>query len=320
MQQTTTQDYDVTIWKPHIANFAPLSEAFIAHIFEHWNAIRLPSYGGRQEPPPLFDQIWQQIQQVRKSVSRLLSVAITAENVTSEDRITPNWFRRNFAVYAGTDARLPRTTVQEWTNKHLLRSIKHGRLEPNSVAAVYMIRDLFRPEKPDEQKVYKQWKPKYQSPDDPWFYVWGIGPDEKIPRMYPYPLRECANRMYWTHWLGASWRVPGWVSVPGVGSLAWGKIVQHASGWYWDMSEEDMSQWDASFVRSLSVKQRQAMLAPILQKHPQGLGDAEDHYRITRMHRMAQVLLEQLGEPILAGHMLHYFQNDRPPNKPYLPF
>lgn len=310
MQQQKIPVWGEDVWKPHIANLAPLSDAFVAHIFAYPKAVNLPSYG-RQEPPRFFDQVWHQIQQARRMVSHFLVPVVAAETRTAQDRLTPDWFMRNFAIYSGSDTRLPRTTVQEWINKHLLRSTKHSRLEPNSVAALYMMRYLFEPGQ-------RRWMPKWQNPDAPWFYVWGIRPDETIPRMYPYPLREQSNMLYWTQFLGPSW-LPGWIAVPGIGSLAWGKTIGHGGQWYWNLTEEEMSLWDNSLIRATNVKHRLELLSPVFERH-QGFNDAREHYRITRLHQLANMLLVHIGEPILAGHMQHYFGGDRPPDRPYIPF
>jgi len=312
MLQTKIPEIDESIWRPHLANFAPLPEAFVRHIFAYPHAIKLPSYG-KQEPPPLFDQIWKQIQVARETISYFLVAAVTAEARTQTERIVPDWFRREFERYSSSRA-LPRTTVQEWLNKHLLRSIKHSSLEPNSVASIYMMRYLFKREQ-------RRWMPARQRMDAPWFYVWGLLPDEKMPRMYPYPLSPDlpANLLLYSQWIGASWH-PGFVTVPGIGSLAWGKTREFAGDWYWDLDEEQMATWDADFVRHNNVKRRAEMLDPIRKSHPQGLPDSDQRYLCMRIHNNATTLLENIGEPILAGYMRHSFDGGKLPTRAYVPF
>lgn len=52
----------------------------------------------------------------------------------------------------------------------------------------------------------------------------------------------------------------------------------------------------------------------------QGFPDAEERYRASRLHKLAGSLLEQVGEPVLAGYMQHYFGSEKIPTKPYVPF
>lgn len=303
--------FDQSIWRPSLPAFAPLPEVFIEHIWKQPHALK-PFPEALKEPLPLFDQVWMHIQIARRVVSHRLVTAVKASGRPALER---EWFQKNFDLYAEVGRKLPRTSMQEWIRKRLLRSLEDFTLEANSVSALYMMRYLFR-------KDYFHWLPPRQKPDAPWFYVWGISPGDRTPRIYPYPLpREqvAPNTLFWTQWLGAAWMYPGWISVPGIGSLAWGKIRTFEGSWYWDLSEEEMAVWDASFVREVSIQHRHALLTPIFRTQHQGFPDAEEYYMLTRTHQLANLLLQHLGEPILADYIHHSFHGNAP-TSPYIPF
>lgn len=309
--RTTQPLFDESIWKPHLAAFAPLPEPFVRHIFNHVYDLK-PSPIVSIDVLPFFDQVWLHVQHARQIVSRLMVPVVAAQTKTAEDRIIRRWFREHFKVYAGRETVTPATTVQGWVDRHLLRTDGY-RLEPNSVSSIYMMRYLF-------QNAQKFWVPRRLKTKDAWFYVYGLRPSENIPQMYPYPLPPGvnSNMLFWTQWIGASW-LPGWIDVPGIGALAWGKTIEFAGGWYWDLTEDQLAEWDRSLVRDTSVNTRLNLLAPIIREQGQGLPDAERRYMLTRRHDQAQMILQHIGEPILAGHMLHY-GGERYPDKPYVPF
>lgn len=313
MIKTTNTLTEEDVWKPYLPALAPLPDAFIRHIFANKDELKPYLFS---EPRLLFDQTWFRIQQARQRVSFRLVPAVAVEMKSKRARLTPRWLRKNFASYAGR-SRLPTTTVQGWQERNLLRQRGYSSLEPNSIAAIYMMRYLFKDD-------YKFWLPHEQEKEAPWFYVWGIQPNEvSPPQMYRYPLDKDnrdikPNTLLYTQWIGASW-YPGFVNVPGVGALAWGKTQEYAGSWYWDISEEQMSEWDSSFIRSSSVKRRLDQLAPIM-RQTQGFPDAEEYYHISRTHRLADMLLEQIGEPLLAAYIHHYFSSEKAPTKPFMPF
>lgn len=305
MQQLNIPAMEPGVWKQHLPALAPLPEAFVAHLYGNPGALILP-----RSQEPLDHQIWKQIQAARINVSYVLLSALSVKG-----DITVDWFKKNFNIYAGKERILPRTTVDDWLKRHLLRSVSHGILDPSSVASVFMLRYLFL-------KDYRSWLPTRQSPDAPWFYVWGLQPDDLVPRMYPYPLPENlpANTLFWSQWIGSG-ELPGWCKVPGIGALAWKRSIQHGNNWYWNLSEDDLVAWDRSLVRDASVQRRIEMFEPIFREHRQQSPlDPEHGYRFTRLHTLATLILQHVGEPILAGYVQHYFSSGKPPTQHYKPF
>lgn len=293
-------------WQDFLPTLAPLPEAFVSHLYATPGALTLP-----RSPEPLVDQIWQQIQRARQLTSYLLLPAVD----TMQDKVDVDWFRRNWQAFAKQDRLLPRTTSDEWVRKHLLRSLSFGALEPNSVAALFMMRYLVL-------KDYRLWLPKRQKANAPWFYVWGLQPDDQIPRVYPYPLPDDlpANTLLWSQWIGASW-LPGWMRVPGIGALAWSKTTTVGDRWYWDISENELARWDHQLVRDASVARRSEILEAIYQSQSaRSYPDVRQRYQRTRLHDLATLVLQQVGEPILAGCVQHYYTSDKSPTQPYRSF
>ena len=293
------------VWKPYLPAFAPLPESFVAHIFNYPHLLNLP-----HSSEPLFDQIWKLIRQAYQRVSHFLDPAVATE------KTTPKWFRLNFARYAHGAMPAP-TTYDDWLKKRMLRTLRNGLLEPTSIAAFYMLRYIF---KTGEQRWFPSWR---QHPiDQAWFHVWGIRPGEYAPRSYAYPFSKevSVDTILWTQALSVS-RLPGWVSVPGIGSLAWGQTREHEGRWYWDVSEEALSRWDTSLVRDVGVSQRLRLLTPLYKTaHAEGFPGAAEEYRVSRTSKLAETILLHVGEPILAGYISHYFASDKPPTQPYIPF
>lgn len=293
------------IWKPYLPAFAPLSESFVAHIFRNPHALNLP-----RSSEPLFDQIWKLIRQAYQRVSHFLDPAIGSE------KMTPEWFRLNFTRYAHGSGKPAPTTYDDWLKNRLLRTLGHGLLEPTSVAALYMMRYIF--------KLGERWFPSWQHRriGNPWFYAWGVSPNKRIPQSYAYPFAGNipANTLFWTQTIGIGSQ-PGWVGVPGIGSLAWGQMRECEGKWYWGVFEDELSKWDASLVRDMNVKQRTQLLAPIYKtSYVEAFPNAAEEYRISRTSKLAEMVLLHIGEPILAGYINHYFVSEKPPTKPYIPF
>ena len=189
MQSIKLPALESAVWKDHLAALAPLPEVFVEHIYNNPGALNLP-----RSQQPLDQQIWQQIQHARRVVSYFLTPVVDSQERTSVD-----WFKQKFQMYSGKERTLPRTTVDDWQKRNLLRTTSHGVLEPNSIASVFMLRFLFL-------KDHRSWLPTRQKADSAWFYVWGLQPDDLIPRMYPYPLPDGlpGNTLLWSQWLLAS--------------------------------------------------------------------------------------------------------------------
>lgn len=313
MIRTTVPLFDDDTWKPYLPALAPLPEAFVRHVFRYPGELKACDTFSTV-PRTLFELAWLAMRDARRDVSYFLVPAIRAQKTQHpEGLITPRWLRTKFAIFAEQE-RLPTTTVQGWLERGLLRTMAYSSLEPNSIAAIFVMRHLF-------VRGFRYWLPHKQKPA-PWFYVWGIMPGEVAPpRIYPYPIPDGLprNLLLFTQWNGARW-FPGFVSVAGVGALAWARTKTFIGELFWDMTEEDMSTWDSSYVRSSSVKRRLEVIAPVIRREQQGFPDSEEYYTVVRTHEMADQLLKQIGEPILAAYMTHYFGEDKVPTKPFIPF
>jgi len=182
-----------------------------------------------------------------------------------------------------------------------LRSRGFGIPEPNSVAALLIMRAL--------SPRQRDWLPGSMREDEPWFWVWGQGPAEEKPQMYPFPLpvHLAPHTLLWTTWGGAAW-LDGWKGIRQYGAIAWASTIPFRSQTWWHLSAEHLAAWDRDFVEHAHLNGKHPLSLP---GFPRTSLD-EDRYDLIRLHTLADELLVRIGEPFLYQHLERYYSQRVP--------
>lgn len=296
------QESEKTRWQSLLPEFAPLSATLVQFLFEHADRFDLSAIAYDADAP-LFDRIWANMQWERGKVYSYLSPIVLAGRAgTLDTRLSLRWFHTAMQGFDPLHEASSRQKFANWQTRGLLRSREFGIPEPNSAAALLLMRAL--------SSQRRGWLPSSIDVEDPWFWVWGQQPGEKTPQMYPWPLPADlpANTLLWSSWAGVAW-LPGWKAIRQDGAIAWAGTIHLHGQTLWQLSETEMAAWDREFVLQAPHIQREHFSLPGLQT---AYGNGEEVYTLTRRDAQATELLFRLGEPRLYQHLTHYYSQRLP--------
>lgn len=291
-------------WQHLLPEFAPLSAALVQFLFTYAERFNLSAFAYDGDAS-LLDRIWANVQWERGKVSNYLYPIVQAGRSGALDtRLSIRWFHTAMQAFDPLHEASSRQKFANWQTRGLLRSREFGVPDPNSAAALLLMRAL--------SSQRRGWLPSAIDMEEPWFWVWGQQPEEEAPRMYPWPLPPDlpANTLLWSSWAGAAW-LPGWKPIRQDGAIAWARTVQVHGQTLWQLSEAEMVAWDREFLAQVPRVKRENFSLPGL---PTAYGNGEEAYLLTRLDALANELLFRLGEQRLYQHLAHYYSQRLPPD------
>jgi hypothetical protein len=310
--------HEMTAWLHLLPEFAPLPQPFVDHLVHNPQRVRFERARFRHDPTRTqsdIHQLWELIQLARERTLIYLDplVGRTLRHPTTD--LSVGWVRTHFPVFDDAPLELKekmpsRSAIGDWQAKNLLRNKRYGAFEENSVASLLMMRYL--------SHTRRDWLPVSQEEEEPRFWVWGLAPQESLPRRYPYPLPlgMTANTLLWSSWPGIAWE-PGWRRIDHRGALAWAGTLQfpERGQWYWNLSEADLNAWDLSLTRT-TLETVNAVNTDLFPGYPLGNpnnAQASPDDQIFLFHTLADLILVRYGTRILQRALTHYYTASVPP-------
>lgn len=266
--------------------FAPLPQAYMMWLLRQtpkalFNIMHLPD-----SPLSLEQMIWQQFLQQRALVLFYL-------RPLTQQKLTKTWVQQSVVAF---DPNIPQqrkvphmNTIDGWRSRGILRFAGYGHAELQSLSALLIMRSL--------NYQQRDWLPGSVFAGEPFFWLYGLLPGQQEKKVYSVPLPPDLpeHLLLYSPWAGASWTLPGWMSLGPYGAIGWAGVTP--AGRY-TLSETQLRQWKAETGSLQSPFGHPfphfAIPQPLL----------EEDYREDRCHRLASELLPQVGETLLKSFFL----------------
>ncbi len=177
-------------------------------------------------------------QMIPEIVSEQQQVFALMDPIVSAGKLTRKWLLDQLSKYVPDNQLVYPDRLREWHRDNLLLYTEQGQLEPQSTAAILVMRRL------DHRQ--KGWLPR-QLPTPRSFFCWRRDASnlEAVPYelplvsieghpsvVKPSPATGPAPYVLWTTWKGAAWRDDAWL-VYDTGAIRW----------VGNPSEEELAQW-----------------------------------------------------------------------------
>jgi hypothetical protein len=309
----------------YCAEFAPLSKAHLLWLLQR-NSQEIPAplfslapQLGRTPEERWLDQIWEAFTQARNTVYSYIAPFALAEGAKKDLRITTPWLsaaiRENDPEYQigrdPNDFTPDAPTMKIWRDHGLIRG-DWNRPDRNWASALLILRAMIIKR--------RRWRPSDISPDEPFFWVWSIGPGEDVPVSYPIlsasldPEQEKSNegpprnRLWYTPWPLAG-VLPGWKMFHKRGAYRWSRRSMVNGKYLWDLTLEEVKAWNAPLdynEEELARLQRPYGKLSMLTTAEKALIERE------YLHPHAEKLLEVVGTARLTNHLEQHYSLHSP--------
>lgn len=125
-------------------------------------------------------------------------------------RFSSEWLRQTLGMYSPDKRPLPESTLTHWIKAGFLRMEAKGKPEPDSAAALCLMRML-------TEEVRMMFDG--MDPSETWWCFAQDGPENEIYSLSSASIpRLPARTLLWTPWVGASWS-ENWLSIGDVGAI-----------------------------------------------------------------------------------------------------
>lgn len=306
--ETRTITDVLTHW---IAEFAPLSKPHLLFFLQQdpqsISSLFAPAYTARS-PQEQLDWLWGTFVRTREIVYTYLAPFALAESAQGSVHLTTNWLQMAIrstdplshlrSTPADFVPELP--TMSLWKERGLIRG-EWNRPESNSAAALLMMRAMLLKR--------RRWLPSQIAPEEPWFWVWSLGPHDSEPVPCPIPLEHPPrNRLLFSPWplVGT---LPGWKLIHKRGAYRWSNEISLNGKQLWDLSVDELRAWNIPLdleLEQLAQLQRPYGKLPALTTAEQQLLERE------YLHPFAEKLLATVGNARLNTHLERYYMMDSP--------
>lgn len=297
-----------------IAEFAPLSKPHLLLLLRQDPKLVLtPTFSslpqlGQSEAERWLYQLWARFVEVRNTVYSYTAPFVLAEGATGEQRLTTPWLqeaiRENDPLYhLGDDPAqfTPETTTMTlWRDRGLIRG-DWNKPDGNWAAATLIMRAMITKR--------RRWLPSCIPEEEPWFWVWSIGPDDQEPMPCPVPLRDPPrNRLLYSPW-PLTGILPGWKLIHKRGAFRWSRGGMVNGRFLWDLTLAEMFAWGVPLgLDSAQLEELQQPFGklPTLSTAEKKLNERQD------LHATADQLLSTIGKGRLSAHLKRYYSIESP--------
>ena len=152
---------------------------------------------------------------------------------------------------------ISQSTLKEWKDRGLISYQERNRPNVHQAAALLIARII-------DQRA-RNWLPTRMTPDEARSWCWRQDAPHLAPVPCPLPLPDNLGKatLLMTMWLGRAWD-PHWQRINGIGAVRWAQVTKQDQQEYWNITLEDLSQWDPQ-VAALHMP-RMEKAADIFQK------------------------------------------------------
>jgi len=225
----------------HYPEVAPLSPLFGAYAFNRFGVL-IEQEEGALPFHELTRRFIEEIQSLRGMIFRYLDPFVLSRQrpVPHSQKLTRNLLLQELAVYSPDMRPVPHQTYSVWLKRGFIRHEEFGTPEPDSAAALLILRSLLAHQKrflPERTDGEQQWLCYVQTaPDAPIAHL-PIGAIGSLP-----PGALC-----WTPWPGAVWR-EGWKLIGGdnapLGCIRFAGTKRERGALWWSVPFAELKNWD----------------------------------------------------------------------------